>query len=380
MKAKKIMALLIMILAIWKNTAYAKYVYQFEETIMELTRDANPPVCNVLYSTEEMTNQNVTVTINSNKQVQQASGFQLSEDKKVLSKEVSQNESSIVKVRDFSGNEVEVEYNVNNIDKEAPQIKGCENGQTYQSPLTLEYSDNTDIQEITVDRYADELTASLHEFFYDSYVYQGIDRTATTLTVTVQNHPQDTKKYKYYINDEWYTTTTDTSYTFTGLEKGQNYIIKVEAFNEFGKKLDETEIEGKTSYYQAISSHKTNQEFSATFEELDKAVTKIRYAVWNCYNEKEIKWYEATIDNNNNSNIHFSRFDDSLYPSYLVHAYLYDQNDNILDVIGFSVDLETNYQKPNSAENVNELTEPGNYEIKVSDFAGNKTAYQIKIE
>lgn len=379
MKAKKIIMLLMIILAIWKNTAYAKYVYNFEETIIELTRDANSPVCNVSYSTEEMTNQNVTITITSNKEVQQASGFQLSEDKKVLRKEVSQNESGLVKVRDFAGNYTEVEYNVNNIDKEAPQIIGCENGQTYQSPLTLEFSDNTEIQEITVDRYANELTASLHEFYYDSYVYHGIDRSDTTLTVSVQNHPQNTKKYKYYINDKLYTTTTDANYTFTGLEKGETYTIKIEALDELGNKLDETEVEGKTSYYQAILSNKTNQEFSATFENIDKSVSKIRYAVWNCYNENEIKWYEATIDDNK-AEINCTRSNNGLYPSYLIHAYLYDKDENILDVIGFSIDFETIYQKPNSMLNENEITEPGNYEIKVSDFAGNETIYYIKIE
>lgn len=379
MRLKKIVILLIVVLAILENNVYAKYVYHFDDTIIELTRDSNSPVCNVAYSKEEMTNDNVTITITSNKEIEQVSGFELSEDKKILTKEISKNESGVVKVRDLSGNYTEVEYNVNNIDKENPQILGCEDGGIYQSPVVLDYYDNNEIKEILIDQYDDNLTASLHEIYYDSYIYNGIDRTDTSLTVNVENHPQNTKKYKYYINNKLYTTITDTNYTFTGLKKGTSYTIKIEAIDGIGNVLDSVDIQGKTSYFHSIISNKTNEEFSAKFNGIDNSVTKIKYAVWNSYDENNVKWNETQI-NNHQAQIYCEKLNNEFYPYYIVHAYMYDENNNILDVVGFLIDFGTNYENHNEKINPNELTKEGNYQIMVSDFANNKTVYQIKVK
>lgn len=379
MKIKKIAIALILILAITKNTAYAKYTYQFEETIIELTRDCNSPICSVAYSKEEMTNENVTITITANKEVQQVSGFVLSENKKKLTKEVPENETGIVQVRDLSGNVVQVEYAVNNIDKQAPQIIGCEDGKTYATPLLLEYEDNDEIKEVIVDRYAKNLELTLHEIYSDSCFYQGIDRTDTTLTVQVNQHPLNTKKYKYYLNNQLYTTTTDTNYTFTGLTKGTTYTIKIEAIDEEGSLLDTSEIQGKTSYYHTIESQKTNDQFIATLGQIDTSVQKIKYAVWNANDEKNIQWHEELISNGQ-APIECMAQHNGLYPLYAIHAYLYDKQDHILDMVGFSVDFGTNYEKKDTQNKQNELTEAGNYQIIVRDFAGNETTYLIKVE
>ena len=153
------------------NKSYAKYSYNFEENIIKLIRDVNPPICNVSYSTQEWTNQNVIVTITCNKEIEQVSGFELSDDKKVLTKEVSENEDGIIKIRDFYGNFSEVEYSVNNIDKEPPQIIGCENGGIYSKPLTLDYKDNVEIKEILVDKYGTGLTCSYKDVYTDTSSY-----------------------------------------------------------------------------------------------------------------------------------------------------------------------------------------------------------------
>lgn len=379
MKINKIAIVFMIILVIAKSTAYAKYAYQFEETIIELTRDPNPPVCSVTYSAEEMTKENVTVTITANKEIEQVSGFVLSEDKKKLSKEVSENESGMIKIRDFSGNYADIEYAVSNIDKQAPQIIGCENGQTYQSPVLLDYFDDTEIKEIIVDRYNSQLELMLHEIYSDSCFYHGIDRTDSSLTVQIKEHPANTKKYKYYLNNQLYTTTTDTNYTFTGLTKGTTYHIKVVAIDELGNVIDTSTIQGKTSYYHAIESQKSNDKFTATLEQIDYSVEKIRYAVWNGYDEKNIQWYEEKVENEEVSISCLSQHN-GLYPLYTIHAYLYDNQDNVLDMIGFSIDFGTNYEKKDVSTNINEITEAGNYQIIAKDFAGNETIYSIKVE
>ena len=161
-KIKYITFLLLVLISINKID-YCKYAYIFESTVIKLTRDANPPKCTVTYSTQDWTNENVIVTISVDKKVQQTSGFELSEDKKILSKTVYVNESDTVIVRDLSGNVVEVEYTVNNIDKEPPQIIGCENGKTYEESIDLDYIDNVEIANISIDKYSDNL-----EIYYNS--------------------------------------------------------------------------------------------------------------------------------------------------------------------------------------------------------------------
>ncbi len=275
MKRNKIGIIFGVLLIGLTNIVNAKYVYYFEETIIELKRDSSLPICQVRYSTEEETNQNVVVTITSNKQIEQVSGFELSEDKKTLTKVVSENETQTIKIRDFSGNCTEVEYNVNYIDKEFPQIIGCENGGVYKGPVSLEYHDNSGIAEVQIDHYDEHLDAT-------AYKING------NLAVSIKAHPLNTKKYRYYIKEELYSTVTESTYIFTGLEAGMEKAIKVEALDEDGKVLDTIAIE----------------EICSNFEEKESV---------------------------------------------------------------------QNYSE-------HELVKKGNYQIKVTDFAGNETIYQIKVK
>ena len=275
MKRNKIGIIFGVLLIGFTNIVNAKYVYYFEETIIELKRDSSLPICQVRYSTEEETNQNVVVTITSNKQIEQVSGFELSEDKKTLTKVVSENETQTIKIRDFSGNCTEVEYNVNYIDKECPQIIGCENGGVYKGPVSLEYYDNSGIAEVQIDHYDEHLDAT-------AYKING------NLAVSIKAHPLNTKKYRYYIKEELYSTVTESTYIFTGLEAEMEKAIKVEALDEEGKVLDTIAIE----------------EICSNFEEKESV---------------------------------------------------------------------QNYSE-------HELVKKGNYQIKVTDFAGNETIYQIKVK
>ena len=248
MKIKKIMLIFLINLFIISNMSYAKYTYYFEETIVELTRDSNLPICTVSYSEEELTNQNVTVTIQSNKEIEQVSGFFLSEDKKMLTKEVSQNESQKVAIRDLSGNAIKMEYSVENIDKEPPKILGCNNGGIYTDPVELDYMDNEEIEKVSIDRYDYELAIVGHKDSEDT----------SQLTVYIEKHPLNTKKYRYFVNDKLYTTITDSQYTFTSLE--EDSVIKVEALDELGNVIDTailTDIRNAYHPKKAIISENT---------------------------------------------------------------------------------------------------------------------------
>lgn len=228
---------------------YGKYSYRFEETAMKLTRDSNPPKCQVSYSTQDWTNENVIVTITADKEIEQTSGFELSEDKKTLTKILYVNESDTVFVSDFSGNYTEVEYSVSNMDKEPPRILGCDNNKEYNTPVKLDFIDNGEIKNVSIDRYSDKLEIYYHNEFQDSSLYRNIDRTANSITVHIKEHPLNTKKYRYYLNDKLYTTSNDINYTYTGLEKGTEYKIVVEALDIKGKIIDKQQLIAKTSFF-----------------------------------------------------------------------------------------------------------------------------------
>lgn len=380
MKIRRVTIIILLNLILLTNMTYAKYRYYFEETIIELTRNANAPICNISYSTEEITNQNVIVTITSNKEIEQVSGFELSEDKKILTKEVIENESKNITVRDFSGNCTQLEYQVNNIDKEAPEIIGCEDGKTYFAPLMIDYKDNQEIKNVSIEKYQDKLTLEYQNIYYDCADLYGIGRTKSQIEIKVKEHPFGTKRYKYYINDELYATTSEKQYIFTKLNKGTVYKVKVQAIDSLGNVLDEKEMVAKTSYYNTIISSKTKQDWKAEINEIDDSVSKISYAVWNIYDEKNTIWQNAQIVNQK-AQIDFTPFCVSLYPAYVIHAYLYDTNNEVMDIIEFSIDFATNYEKKEKKEeNLYEIIEAGNYQIKVTDFAGNETSCHIKIE
>lgn len=95
--------------------------------------DKQAPEYEILYSTQDPTNQNVTVTITANEELIDiyedmednygeivSSGWILSEDKTILHKTYTKNESETVELIDLAGNETKVEVKINNISKDAP--------------------------------------------------------------------------------------------------------------------------------------------------------------------------------------------------------------------------------------------------------------------
>ena len=84
--------------------------------------DTTAPRLDVVCSTEELTNENVKVTITSNEAVQDVDGWTKSSDGKVLIKDYSSNEEETITIKDLAGNETIVEIKIDNIDKEAPQL------------------------------------------------------------------------------------------------------------------------------------------------------------------------------------------------------------------------------------------------------------------
>ena len=111
--------------------------------------DSIPPEIQISKNITEITNNNVIVSLNSNKQLQELEGWDLSEDKKVLTKEYENNQDETITVKDLAGNEIIVNISVNNIDKKAP-IASYKYGKTsyINNNITVEINFNEEVQEL----------------------------------------------------------------------------------------------------------------------------------------------------------------------------------------------------------------------------------------
>lgn len=76
----------------------------------------------ISYEPKELTNQNVRVIISANNKIQEVTGWELSEDKKSISKIYEENTEETVIIKDEYMNETKQQIVINNIDKVPPQI------------------------------------------------------------------------------------------------------------------------------------------------------------------------------------------------------------------------------------------------------------------
>ena len=77
----------------------------------------------IKYSTKKLTNQNVIVTITGEEKLREIIGWNLSEDRKILTKTYEENIEEEITIMDLVGNERKETIKITNIDKEAPEIK-----------------------------------------------------------------------------------------------------------------------------------------------------------------------------------------------------------------------------------------------------------------
>ena len=96
-----------------KDTESYGFYYTLEDT--------TPPTAEVSYSNNgELTNQDVTVTIQADEAIQPVEGWTLSDDQTTLTKVFSENTDGSVTISDLAGNTAEISYTVSGIDTTAP--------------------------------------------------------------------------------------------------------------------------------------------------------------------------------------------------------------------------------------------------------------------
>ena len=143
-----------------KDTESYGFYYTLEDT--------TPPTAEVSYSNNgELTNQDVTVTIQADEAIQAVEGWTLSDDQTTLTKVFSENTDGSVTISDLAGNTAEISYTVSGIDTTAPtaEVTYTKDGNTVivtiqadeaiqpvegwtlsddQTTLTKVFSENTD--------------------------------------------------------------------------------------------------------------------------------------------------------------------------------------------------------------------------------------------
>ena len=119
-----------------KKTLTKEYTENVKETILVTDVEENEkqinieinnidkikPNLDIRYSTKNLTNENVNVTITSNEEVQEVEGWNLSSDKKVLTKEYTGNTKETITIKDLVGNQAQTNIEISNIDKIAPNV------------------------------------------------------------------------------------------------------------------------------------------------------------------------------------------------------------------------------------------------------------------
>lgn len=333
--------------------------------------------------TEGYTNNDVELIIDFNKKIEAVQGFELLNDGTRLRRVLSGNEKFDFVVNDIYGNKANIKYEVKNIDKIAPTIIGVEDGEVYDTDVTINYDDNIGIAKINVDKYGDFRIIDFPDY-YDCSEYKGISLLDTSSIIYVKTHPLGTKRYRYYLDNVLMAETEDISYKFTNLERNTAYVIKVEAIDKNGNILDSKTRNIKTKIYSKVECQKNSNNYIVRVYGIDPNINLVRICKFLKSSIETPIYYdsaprngyiEATLDA---SELSSAVINDEYY---FLHIQLYkDSINNLQDVICFNIIFNQEYQGMINNIDYNHLVENGNYEITVIDLAGNETKKNIKID
>lgn len=362
------------------NQIYAKYNYKIVLDAFYLNRDNSEIIYQIEKSVPdgEYTNKDVILRIVSNKEIEEVEGFELDESRTTLTKTVSENEEKNVVLEDLSGNKKQVSYVVSNIDKEPPRIIGIEDGQTYNQKLALEYEDNVGIKDIKIDKYDTNLQISCLEDYYDIGNYKKIDVLGNQIHIDVTKHPKGTRAYKFYLNNVLKATTEQAQYTFKGLTNATTYTIKVEAVNENDEVIDSVSKSIKTKCFTGLTAQRNGDNFTVKITGIDSRVNVGFCALWH-QNTSNQKITYPSINSDRSITLSFNAYEvDGTKCSgyYYFHLQLYNySNTNLNEIICMNIKFNNSSSSTTTEEIIDSsvLDKSGNYEITVTDLAGNQT-------
>lgn len=134
---------------VFEQNGEFKFIYQDEYGFdgEEIARvdwiDKEGPQVTIEYSTQNITNSDVTVTITSNEKLaNQINGWNFTnEEHLIMTKTFNQNTEETLQLQDELGNISTAIVSIKNIDKVAPKISGVENNKTYENSVTPNIED-----------------------------------------------------------------------------------------------------------------------------------------------------------------------------------------------------------------------------------------------
>ncbi len=371
MKKKIIFFLILIFFCCYCSSVFGKYKLEYELKCFEIVfnKDKEPPEFDVIYSTKEWTNSDVIVKVIPSENVQKIDGFNYNNG--VYERIVSSNESKEIKVFDLAGNVGYLKYVVDNIDKIPPSIIGVENNGKYNEKKEVKYIDNdSQIEKIQKIYYGDLLIDSNSDY-YNTSKKLGIDVNRNSVTIKVLRAPKNIINYKYYRIDseqENYILSKERTIKFNNLDK-KKYKYYVIATDINGNIFKSNIIERTGSYFENIKVNKNKFGANISLIGTESIINKIKYKIISLDNDiiktgdiinNELEFNKSDFNNSNKYKIELEFFAESA----------------LTDTRNLYINLNENYIK----ENDNIFTKSGNYDIIVTDKAGNVSSYTISLE
>lgn len=153
--------------------------------------DKEVPEGTVTYSTQQKTNKSVIATITSNKELQKLEGWELLTDKKVLTKEFSENTTQNYTIQDLVGNTSTIQVKIGNIDKTNPEATlTCNPTTATNQNVVATITTNEELQELdgwTLSTDKKILTKTYIENVKESITIKDIAGNATILSINISN-------------------------------------------------------------------------------------------------------------------------------------------------------------------------------------------------
>lgn len=367
------------------NQIYAKYNYQFILDAFSLNRDTTDIAYKIEKSISDntYTNKDVILKIIANKPIGEIEGFKLDDSRMTLTKTISQNENKTILLEDLSGNKKEINYNINNIDKEPPKIIGVEDGKTYNKAMKVTYTDNVEVKDIDVERYSDKLVLRCIDEYYSSAYYEGLDTLGNHVFIDIVEHPKEAIYYTFYLDGKFRAYTERTDYTFQDLSNGTTYTVKVNAYNSKDEIIATATETVTTRCFRRLYTTKTEDTFNVEITKLNNEVSLGKCAVWyeGCGTKISIN---PTINSDRTVNFSFNAYQiDGKKSSeyyYIELPFISSTNKNLNQVLRMNIKFDENYAGDAQYIDQNNLDKNGEYEITVTDVAGNQTTKNCTIK
>ena len=377
----KIIILSLVLVMIFINSSYAKYTYNIHERIINLTRDTILPIGIINYSSllPEYTNQNVKVSVNFNKEVEYLDGFTKIDDYN-FEKEYEFNTEENIRFKDYSGNVGTVMINVNNIDKELPEVIINNPGSL---PLSLTYTDNLGIESIDVKKYGSYLSMKLLDFYYNYKDRHGLDVYDTYMYVSIVTRPLNTVKYKYYLNDNLIYFTDSLKVKFDGLTSNTKYSVRVEAIDANGGIVGSQTINITTHVFSNAIDYNTDTIAQMTLQNIREDIGRVEVAMWSEEDASYIEWAYPIINEDRSLTYAFNReefkYTDKSY-KYRIHYHFFDVDGNHISTLPCNIKFgDIPIENILDLEDTDMINQSGTYVITVKDIAGNILEKKITI-